>query len=227
MADKKFYVICDDDCKAEAMTKEQTLAAIKQIMETGEVGDVDTGFVTKIVEQNAKAGLKFWVGTSAEYNALTQKENNCFYIITDDTDNISIIVEELQNEVKALQAELDARTKPVVLYEGELHKGDTVTIEDFEKYNIFAVELRKGENVSILKNSIVLCRESNSGLFENDGTEMLSGGNLVYNGTNFTWYGCALTINDKNIVTLQNAVVSDWGATGVVDYCVTKITGLV
>lgn len=86
MADgRKYYVMCEDKCLFEAMTKEQTLAAIEQAVTTGEIENVDTGFVTKIKEQNAAAPLSFWVGTQAEYNALADKAANCFYIITDDT----------------------------------------------------------------------------------------------------------------------------------------------
>lgn len=41
-----------------------------------------SGVVT--VEQNSQKPLKFWVGTQAEYDALTEKETGCFYIISDD-----------------------------------------------------------------------------------------------------------------------------------------------
>lgn len=64
------------------MTKEQILAAIKQAVEQGEVHDVDTGFVTKIVEQNQQKQLKFWVGTQAQYNLIETPEEDVLYIIT-------------------------------------------------------------------------------------------------------------------------------------------------
>lgn len=98
MPERNYYVICEDNCKFPAMTKEQTLAAIKQAIETGEIKDIDTGFVTKIVEQNSGAALSFWVGTSAEYNALESKIHNCFYIITDDTK-----AETLEDELAELK----------------------------------------------------------------------------------------------------------------------------
>lgn len=80
-----FYVICDDDSKHEGMTKEQILAAITQAIETGSIGNCDTGFITKIKEQNCGGCITFWVGTQAQYNAIAEKANNCIYIITDDT----------------------------------------------------------------------------------------------------------------------------------------------
>lgn len=85
MSGRKYYCHCDSNCKFETMTKEQILAAITQAIETGEIGDVDTGFVTKIKETNAGGYVSFWVGTTAQYNALQTKEANCLYIITDET----------------------------------------------------------------------------------------------------------------------------------------------
>lgn len=87
MADRQYYVRCKTGCLAEALTKEETLAAITQAVETGEIGDIDTGFITKVKEQNGGRGLSFWVGTITEYNALTTKNDNCFYVVTDDTSN--------------------------------------------------------------------------------------------------------------------------------------------
>lgn len=80
-----FYVICDDDSKHEGMTKEQILAAIAQAIEKGSIGNIDTGFVTKLKEQNSGCAVTIWVGTQAQYNAIAEKAVNCLYIITDDT----------------------------------------------------------------------------------------------------------------------------------------------
>lgn len=78
------YVRGDNNGNYEGMTKEEILAAIAQAT-SGTIGDVDTGFVTKIKEQNKGLGLMFWVGTTAEYEALAEKVENCLYIKTDDT----------------------------------------------------------------------------------------------------------------------------------------------
>ena len=123
MADeRKYYVLCGDKCLFEAMTKEQTLAAIAQAVETGEIKDVDTGFVTTIKEQNRGKGLTFWVGTTAEYNALTEKVQNCFYILTDDTmsDDIEKIIIDLQNSVNNV---LNVTQKNVVVGKSDLTIG--------------------------------------------------------------------------------------------------------
>lgn len=85
MSDRTYYVLCEDNCRFESMTKEQILAAITQAVEDHEIADVDTGFVTTVKEINGNTGLKFWVGTQAQYNALDPKPVNTFCIITDDT----------------------------------------------------------------------------------------------------------------------------------------------
>lgn len=91
MADgRKYYVFCDSNCKFEGMTKEQIITAITQAINTGTIKDIDTGFVTKIKEQNAGKQLTFWVGKQSQYNALTEKDENCFYIIADDDKTLTL-----------------------------------------------------------------------------------------------------------------------------------------
>lgn len=89
-SERNYFVFSENNCKFESLTKEQILSAIEQAVDSGKIKDVDTGFVTKIKEQNKNAGLMFWVGNQAEYNALESKKNNCLYIITDDRRNESI-----------------------------------------------------------------------------------------------------------------------------------------
>lgn len=104
MADEiKYYVFRADNCRFEGMTKEQILAAITQAVETGKILNVDTGFVTKIKEQNSGSAVTLWVGTQAQYNALGTKEPNCLYIVTDD-DTISTIQNELLNAKDRISA---------------------------------------------------------------------------------------------------------------------------
>lgn len=99
------------------LTEEEIITLVTNIVESGSVGDIDTGFVTKIVEQNRHRALKFWVGTQAEYDAIDTIFANTFYIITDDTfkeDVLSaitnlqnqinnIVVNDYENEISALQ----------------------------------------------------------------------------------------------------------------------------
>lgn len=80
MSERNYYVICDDNCKFEGMTKEQVYDAIAEA--TGSTPTpVDEAFITKVKEQNANHSIKFWKGTEAQYNALTEKDTDTVYII--------------------------------------------------------------------------------------------------------------------------------------------------
>ena len=85
MADTpKVYVICDQNCKFESLTKEQILTAILQAVNEGTIGNIDTGFITTIKTVN-NVGLKFFYGTQAAYNELSNADREGLYpIITDD-----------------------------------------------------------------------------------------------------------------------------------------------
>lgn len=98
--ERRYFVLCEDKCLFESMTKEQILAAITQAVEEGEIHDVDTGFITKIKEQNAGKELKFWVGSQAQYNALVPQED-VMYLITDPE-----MEAELQAQIDALREDM-------------------------------------------------------------------------------------------------------------------------
>ena len=104
--ERKYYCYCDSNCKYETMTREQILAAIAQAMETGVVVDPNAGFITKVKETNVGDAVTFWVGTRAQYNAITSPAKNCLYIITDDAKSVDIdaTVARMQNDIAALTA---------------------------------------------------------------------------------------------------------------------------
>lgn len=145
--EQKFYVFCGNNCKYEAMTKEQILTAITQAVETGEIKDVDTGFITRIVEQNKGVALYFWVGTQAEYNALETKADDCRYIITDDTtkEELATAIMGLTQSVETLQQKQNKIG--AVLYESDTGAAAEQTITfDANGFNLFAVTLKSGVN---------------------------------------------------------------------------------
>lgn len=104
MADRTYFVICEDKCLFEAMTKEQIYDAIAEATGSTPTG-VDSAFITKIKEQNANRELKFWVGTQAQYNAIAEPAIDTFYLITDPTfeSDIQVEIAELQTEINALK----------------------------------------------------------------------------------------------------------------------------
>lgn len=105
MADRKYYVRCENGCLFESLKKEQIYAAITQAVQTGTIGDVDTGFVQTVKTINGK-GLKFFYGTQAEYEILTAAEkSNLFAIITNDTSKeaFNAAIESLQKSLDTLE----------------------------------------------------------------------------------------------------------------------------
>lgn len=105
---RKYYVLCDANCKFEGMTKEQILTAIAQAVENGTVGDIDTGFVTT-VKTITGAPLKFFAGTQYEYEQLTDEQRqNLFAIITNDVTKEGI--SEMLSEHSETLSELSEKT---------------------------------------------------------------------------------------------------------------------
>ena len=133
MESGKYYVIADGNNLYEGLTKEQILAAITQAVESHAISDVDTGFVTTLKEQNRNKGLKVWVGTSAEYNAIQTKETNCLYILSDDTE-----LEDLEMEILRLGNAVESITslKGQVLVNDTVSYGSGLSIAIGGDYNI-------------------------------------------------------------------------------------------
>lgn len=93
------------DSLYEGMTKEDIYTAIEQAT-GGTIGDLDDGFITIWKEQNKGVGIKLWVGTTAEYNALDPKPDNVLYIKTDDTtaEDIADDIAEVNAALTSIQA---------------------------------------------------------------------------------------------------------------------------
>lgn len=97
------------DSLFEGMTKEQIITAIEQAT-GGTVGDLDSGFITIWKEQNNGLGIKLWVGTTAQYNALTDRPTNTIYIKTDDTSaqDINTAITNINSALSTLQTQYQA-----------------------------------------------------------------------------------------------------------------------
>lgn len=151
MSERNYYVICDDNCRFEGMTKEQILTAITQAVEQGEIHDVDTGFVTTIKEQNAQKPLKFWVGTQAQYNAISAPEENTLYLITDPQ-----IDDELQEQIDELREDVSAIPQlGALLWEGEAEQGDEISVSSANKYNAFIINYSENDS-DILRSCVAI-----------------------------------------------------------------------
>lgn len=101
---------------AISQVREDTDAAIKKCNDTAAevVADLEAtkkdiaagGYIESLKEANKGGKLTFWVGNQEEYNALENKKDNCFYIITDDTFGADV------------EAALQALSKDYILEQG-------------------------------------------------------------------------------------------------------------
>ena len=105
----------------EGMTKEQIIAAIAEATGTTP-SSIDDAFITKIKEGNRNNNLKFWIGTSAEYNALGTYENNCFYIFTD--------VNEYDDIIEAAEDAAEAKANEVCASFRDEWQGDLSEVQE-------------------------------------------------------------------------------------------------
>ena len=92
----KYYCYSDNDCKYPTMTAEQILTAIQQAIENGAITDPDEAIISKLGEMNASNTVQVWIGTEAQFNALSgiNRVSKCvirigtdgvLYLCTDDT----------------------------------------------------------------------------------------------------------------------------------------------
>lgn len=91
-----YYVICDDNCRHESMTKEQILSAIQSAIENGGVQGADEAAFSKFKEICGGSTKQIWVGTEAEFNAIETQpvttvsavrigDDGVLYLCTDDS----------------------------------------------------------------------------------------------------------------------------------------------
>ena len=126
MADERqYFCLRNDNCRFPTMTAEQILAAIAEA--TGNTPtSIDDAFITKIKEINGNTALKFWVGTQAQYNALTP-ESDTYYIIKDDT-----FKADTEASIKSMQTTVNSCSQQVSGFSaalaGKIAKSETVKV---------------------------------------------------------------------------------------------------
>lgn len=92
------YGICDNGCKYRVYTCEETLTLLQQAIENGTLEGINAELaaISKLIDGNGGAPVAFWVGTEAEYNALSpapsvtymiprRGDNGVIYLCTDDS----------------------------------------------------------------------------------------------------------------------------------------------
>ena len=126
----------------EAMTKEETLAAIQAAAEGGDFeGLKNCAFVTKLKELNRGLEFGVWVGTQAEYNALTNREKNVLYLISDDPlradmankiNNLVELIGDIDEVVQGHTEKVDSNTRKVTIHEAAIAAHNEIIAEHNE-----------------------------------------------------------------------------------------------
>lgn len=73
----------------------------------------DAETAQKLIELNKALNVSIWVGTKEEYNAITEKDDACLYITTDETEEVQW--EDLSNKVTALNDSVTDEQYPSAL----------------------------------------------------------------------------------------------------------------
>lgn len=94
----KVYALDEGKNNFQTMTKEQILSAINQKISSGSIVNIDDAFITKIKEMNAGALVQLWIGTQAEFQALSEKQEDVLYILSDDP-----TVDDIEDSISSLE----------------------------------------------------------------------------------------------------------------------------
>lgn len=122
MATPTVYVICDQNCKFEGMTKEQILSAILQAVNEGTISDIDAGFITSVKTINGQT-LRFFMGEQAAYDALSEEQKaGLFAIITNDTTKEGVLA--AIEDLKANNSALSKAIEDIIAGKTEVGKAD-------------------------------------------------------------------------------------------------------
>ena len=226
-----YYVFDDGKNKFEGMTREQITAAIAEA--TGVTPSGLEAFVTQIKEQNAQTGVKLWVGTQNEYNAIQSPDANTLYIVTDPTET-----SELQSQVDGLETDVDGLITDVSALNARANREGAViwsysdgvtTGGTLETYAAFTTAINYYKLISVSiefddESYEVLCVLKNP---------LTTAGYLVFDGSFYQFgrieadkiFCVRVEYSQRNVNTTAHiGVVSSPFATPVSDYTTAKIT---
>lgn len=231
----KVYVVCDNSCKYESMTKEQILTAITQAVENGEVKDIDAGFITKLQEQNNKAALTVWIGTSAQYNAIEEKAENCLYILTDETTEEQIVETATMafDCANAAHDRLNRFNKVLLEAEWVINSGEQVTTklnDDVRQYSLIAInyniykETANGQRSTLFCSTLVYGRQLPDAAVSATGVANVWGGSYVNNELMCFF---DLKYHTDGTVSIGLNTTTEEGTTSTFSYKITSIIGVV
>ena len=190
------YLLDEAKNQHEGMTKEQIVTAIENMETTGSVGDVDAGFISKVLELNKHGKLRFWVGTMAEFNALETKDPDTLYLFTDDP-----TLDDIEDGLTSLETALDqyesSNDQEVASIASRLTNAENKldTISGYSK--TFSLNVLVAPTV--VTNAVI----NIPGLYGSDWlltfyfTQSLTGGGVTLNGSSSVLYSLIPTEKDE------------------------------
>ena len=126
-------ISAEEDAAIALENARATEEFMRELSETVETAPALQALRT-IIEQNKHVHFSVWLGTRAEYEALTEKKNNCLYIMEDDLSYAQLIA-AMEEYTEAY-----SRVAPKVIFSGNLAKDANVLLdEDIRKYRYFHI----------------------------------------------------------------------------------------
>ena len=165
MADRNYYVICEDGCRFEAMTKEQIIAAIAEATGNTPTG-IDNAFITKIKDLNAGGNLSFWVGTSAQYNAIAEKDPSVIYILTDEStlSDLALLVADMKKTLENHSTQLNGLTQTVTTLNTSVSSLNTAVVKTYKRTSLSSTKVAIPYNASLNPTNIYTSSSSLNGV---------------------------------------------------------------
>ena len=238
MESGKYYVVGYGNNLYESMTKEEILAAITQAVSTHTIGNVDTGFVTTLKEINNNKGLKVWIGSTAEYNAIQNKETNCLYILTDDTilEDIETLVNDLTTQVNNLGVQYERIAEKSIKWIwdwNDIGNGWSWHVHVYASGFVEAWGAKTLTNVDVATAEGSMYVMADGGFTITYPTELTSGGGFVRNTISLGWdsayYGLPFARfgqSETNYINIMRAITAT-GITGTISIYMTGTTSMV
>lgn len=97
------YVTRQDGVLIQSMDKQEVEEFVDDVQDLGDIA------ISDIVETNRQKPKKIWVGTSAEYEALQNKDKDTVYFVTGDVyQHINNRVAEIESSIEDLEDDLDS-----------------------------------------------------------------------------------------------------------------------
>lgn len=113
MANRNFYVLCDDNCRFPSMTKDEIFTAIQSAVEQHGTRTLTIDVLTGLKEVNKNEVISLWIGTQAEFNAIQSPSENTMYLISDHNAikaQTMAALQEMFTRIEELTANIESET---------------------------------------------------------------------------------------------------------------------